>query len=80
MTLLSPYVCAKFFDKKCSSWTALTLKMGPIGNPETSVTNYKVRCVKSQKADDLIDTASAARNHALKPILKFNILNCSLGY
>jgi len=77
MTLLSPYICAKFFDKNCSSWTALALKMGPTSNPETSLTNHKVRCVKSQKADDLIDTA---RIHPLKTEFKFNILNCLLGY
>jgi hypothetical protein len=42
------------------------MKMGQIGCPETSVTNYHSRCVKSQKPVDLIYTAEKAWNHAKK--------------
>jgi hypothetical protein len=39
-----------------SSWSALTLKMGPIVCPETSVTT-KLRYVTSQKSANLVYTA-----------------------
>jgi hypothetical protein len=42
-----------------SPWTALPLKMGPIGCPETSVT-INLRRVTSQKGEYLIYTAAHA--------------------
>jgi hypothetical protein len=47
-----------------SSWTTWPLKMGQIGCPETSITNYqstlrndpeerRLRCITSQDSDDL---------------------------
>jgi len=43
--------------------TAWTLKMGPIGCTETSVT-ASLRCVTSEKSEDIICTAAEAWNHA----------------
>ena len=34
--------------------STLFLKMGPIGCPETPVTNYQLRCVTSQKGGDFL--------------------------
>jgi len=36
-----------------ASWTVWPFKMTPIGCPETSVTNFQLRCVTSQKSEDL---------------------------
>jgi hypothetical protein len=49
--------------KSCrhSSWTALPLKMGPIGFPETSVTNRQFRFVTSQKNEDFYFNLNSLR-------------------
>jgi len=44
--------------------TAWPLKMGPIGCTETSVTT-NLRCVTSQKSEDIIYTAAEAWNYTL---------------
>jgi hypothetical protein len=43
---------------KQSQKTALPLKMGPIGCPETSVTNYQSTPLTSQKSEDVTHTAA----------------------
>jgi hypothetical protein len=35
------------------TWTALPLKMGQIGLPETSVNNYQLHRITSQKSEDI---------------------------
>jgi hypothetical protein len=43
----------------------LPLKMGPIGCPETSVTNYQLSCITYQRSEGLSNAAAEAGNLAL---------------
>ena len=53
--------------------TAWPFKMGDMGCPETSVTT-DLRCVTSHKDEELITIVVEAWNHAILPILAYNII------
>jgi hypothetical protein len=57
-------VCCRILGQRVSSNpTAWPSKMGPIGCPETSVTNYQSTQRQSQKSGDLTDPAPEAGNY-----------------
>jgi len=52
----------------------LTLEIGPISCPETSVTSYECSCVTSQKNGDLIYVAAGAWSRASWKLISFKKL------
>jgi hypothetical protein len=53
-----------------------TLKVRPIGCPETSTTN--LRCLTPQRSEALIDTAVEAQNHASVKVILFSGVECEI--
>ena len=60
-------VPSSIIKKYNPSWISWSLKTGPVGCSKTTVTNYTLRCVTSQKSADLIFTSRSANGSVQKP-------------